>query len=504
MGLRDRFRGRLPFRRRGGPVTRDGEAEEDFADGPIRSDPPRGLRGLLARLRRRPAPDPPDFDPDLPDPASVAVVDYVVDAAGRLSGGGRRYALGLQWQPRQSDRSLTAQARESTFDGAPVPGLAALFAEDSQVGFGARADGARGGMVAAATAIPMRVTGDSWLGAFRLEDEGSGGGFLWWLVALRDGLVYEDRLIRDPQEALEAFGELLEVPGWKARICPAGWALPDTVDYPLGAVLPRRSRGAVLRPHDPKVIWAPRVAILLIVAVAAGGAWFYQAYQAEQKRLAELDRQRREAAARAAALNVAPWRDTLRLDGFITACAAGMEQLLVIPTGWKLGPMTCTPGDKAVDISAEWTREAGGRASWFIATMQDRGLADVGLAASLQAASVTRSLPVPVESRDSETPLRSDVMEQRLRLRMDTLWLDATLAPGTARSAPRTAAGGGGAANWTNHRFEVETEVIPLEYARLLSDIPGVVGERLTLEPYQQTWRLSALIYHPPAVGFGQ
>lgn len=507
MGLLDgMFRRRRARRGAGGdpegPVETVGDEPDAFGDSPIASaDEPERRRGLqLFRRRRRAAAAGVPIDPNLPDPAEDPGFDCTLDAKGRLRAGRRRLAVALQWQPRQTERSLNAQARDSTFEGAPVPGLAALFADGMQVGFGSRAEGMRAGMAAAATAIPMRLTGDTWLGAFRLENEGDEGGVTWWLVALREGMVYEDRLIPMTQEAQEAFVELLEVPGWKARICPAGWDLPDTTDIPLPLLLPRRTRGAVLRVHDPKVIWAPRVAFVLLLGAIGGGALYYQSYMEEQRRLEELARRQAAEAARRAALNVAPWVNTPSLRTFIAACGAEMEELLVLPPGWRISNLGCTPGDGAVTVAAEWRRDTGGRASWFLATMDEFGLGDAQLAPTLETASLSRTAAVPVLERRGEQPLPPTEMERNLRLRLDTLSLDAQLRPGTARAAPPAGAPPPGGTNWTNHEFEVTTGVIPFAYADLLADIPGVVARELTYDPYAPSWRLTALIYHPPAI----
>jgi len=480
-------------RRRKADAAGDAAPDADLAEGRAP-----GKVSILARLRGGKTDDavPLSFDPDLPDPGEDPKVEYVLDAKGRLSGGGRRMALGLQWEPRQTDKSLNAQARESAFDEV-VPGLATVFADGAQVGFGLKAEGARAGMVAAATAIPQRVTGDSWVGAFRLEAEDDAGGVAWWLVALRDGLVYEDRVLRDAPMAQEAFFDLLEVPGWKARICPEGWNMPDTVDLTLGHLLPRRARGAaVLRPHDPKVIWAPRVAILLMLAMLGGGALFYQSYMEEQRRLADLERRRAAEEARRAALNIAPWVNTPDLAAFIRACSVGMDEVFVLPPGWRLTALGCTLDTEAVAVRAEWRRDPGGRASWFLATMADRGVTDASIAPTLETATLTRSVPVPVKERRGEQPLPTAEMERLLRLRLDTLSLDAQLRAGSARAAPRTAQPG--AATWTHHEFRVTTSAMPTAYADLLADIPGVLAKELTYDPYAPSWDLTAMIYHPP------
>lgn len=490
-GLADIFGGRgrkTAGAAAGGPVLEGGSG----AGPSVRS-----VRSFLGRLKGRKdvADDSLVHDPDLPDPSSEPSADYVLDAKGRLKGGGRRLALGLQWQPRQADKSLNAQARDSAFDDI-VPTYAAVFAEGSQVGFGSRSEGARSGMTAAATAFPMQVTGDSWVGAFRLEGEDDQGGVAWWLVALRDGLVYEDRVLRDAMLAQDAFAELLEVPGWKARICPEEWDLPETVDLPLGLLLPKRPRGAILRPHDPKVIWAPRIALLLMLALLVAGALFYQSFMERQRREAEEARRRAAEEARRAALNVAPWVNTPDLATFVDTCSAAIEAQMVLPPGWRVSSLTCTLADRSVNVTSEWRREAGGRASWLFAAMAERGLEGVALTPKRDGATVTRNHPVPTQERRGEVPFPVPQMEAWVNLRFDTLSLDMTLKPGSARAAPRTAVPG--VSTWVHHEFQVKTSSPPRDYAELLADIPGVTAMELAYDPYLPSWTLTALIYHPP------
>ena len=117
---------------------------------------------------RKAAKDKPAIDPKLPDASGPAPVIYELDTDSLLSGGRRKMAVGLLWQPRASGQQLHAQAKAASV-GDTVFDLSVLVADGAQVGFASRMDGHKDGMMAAATVIPRAFVGDTWLAAFVLD-----------------------------------------------------------------------------------------------------------------------------------------------------------------------------------------------------------------------------------------------------------------------------------------------------------------------------------------------
>ena len=133
----------------------------------------------------------------------------------KVAFGSKQLALGLLWQPVKQGLALRAQARmagggKGGFD------LHARPAGNRQIGFARTQDELTPGMLAGATAVNAVGWGDNWLAAMKLP--GSRG--LWWIVAMRDSLIYEDQLHAAESAALAAFRRSLEAPHWEKVVAP--------------------------------------------------------------------------------------------------------------------------------------------------------------------------------------------------------------------------------------------------------------------------------------------
>ena len=151
--------------------------------------------------------------------------------------GRQQAALGLLWQPARSGMSVRDQAALAG-SGTRVFGLVAPAGDGRQLGFATADKGFASGMLAGATLFDGNVVGDTWVGAFPV------GNGEWWIVAVRDGWIYEDLVCRDAESAEAAFRKLLKPPtggGFTRRptgaLCGAGGAtLSALID--LGAARP--------------------------------------------------------------------------------------------------------------------------------------------------------------------------------------------------------------------------------------------------------------------------
>ena len=56
-------------------------------------------------------------------------------------------------------------------------------------------------------------------------------------------------------------------------------------------------------------------------------------------------------------------------------------------------------------------------------------------------------------------------------------------------------------AAYNYHELTIQMSVAPEEHVRLLSDVPGLVPERLSYDPSTYDWTLVARIYHPQQEG---
>lgn len=437
-------------------------------------------------------------DPKLPNTSGPASVMYGLDADSLLSGGRRKMAVGLLWQPRSRSQPLHVQANsasvgDTTFD------LSVLYAGKAQVGFASKMDAHRDGMVAAATAISRDYVGDTWLAAFVLPVDGDQLQLAWWIVAHRDGLVYEDRLVRNEIEARESFIDLYDAPGWQTVICPANWQVSGSHDIALGYLITPGAKGAALKAHSPVVVWAPRaIAAAILIGGLVFGYSYWQNIQDEAAR-AELARLQEEEMRRLEELQVPPWDGMPSLLDSAIACATLINELQVNPPGWILEPVTCTVSRGTVSAGATWKRQEGTRAKYLYSALDLRGLPVPQFDAALDSGSVSRSAAIPADDWGKDVvPLDPNEMFTRLVHRFDTLALPLTL---TAQVAQPPAADVSGLPNrkvWNYHLLELESSAFPTELILLIGDIPAVVPNTLTYTPATQTWKLTAFIYHPP------
>jgi hypothetical protein len=441
----------------------------------------------------------PAIDPKLPDASGPAPVIYELDTDSLLSGGRRKMAVGLLWQPRASGQQLHAQAKSAAV-GDTVFDLSVLVADGAQVGFASRMDGHKDGMMAAATVIPRAFVGDTWLAAFVLPVNGDKLQLAWWIVAHRDGLVYEDRLVRSEIEARESFIDLHGAPGWQTVICPSNWQMPGARDIGLGYLIKSGAKGAALRSHSPIKKWAPRaIAAVLVLGGGLGAYMYWQGIQ-EEARLAEAARRQAEEMARLDALQVPPWEGMPAIDEAVVACAALINEMLVNPPGWIVQPLVCNVSPGNVSVNTSWTRQQGTMAKYLLAALTKRGLPPPQIDTELKSASLSRSASLKANDWGKDlTPLDPTEMFSRVVNRFDTLSLPLVLTAQTGQPSP-SSVGTPNPKIWNYHSLELESSVFPLDLIALIGDIPAAVPSSLTYTPDSQIWKLVVNIYHPPII----
>jgi hypothetical protein len=433
--------------------------------------------------------------------ADADPVDFEIDDQGRLVENGRkRYAIGLLWLPFDVDRKIAEQAGEAGF-GDDAPDLYAMVGDREQIGFGFKYNGLKPGMAAAATLFSDEVLPGNWLAAFEMSGD---MGQSWWIVAWRDGQIYEDRVITDGGDAQGAFAALQDAPNWSAMICPVAWDIDGTIDADLGSILQKRGRPARLKSTNQLRALLPiAIPVVLLVVAAIAGYLVWQNI-VEQRRLEELRRieaERRAAAARAAQAAqqpveiIPPWVGLPSTERFYEICARSFQELLIFPTGWRQQPMTCSVSGDSIVAQATWRRESGGRVSWFLATMEDAGFENIGLDSNLDGATIP--LREPFGEGDMDKSLRAlsaQEVSETLTLRFDTL----DLSPGFRLVAPRPdqAREQEGQPIWSYHELTFRESTPLQEYLKLVSDIPARVPEQLTYDPYNQTWTMVMRVYH--------
>lgn len=146
----------------------------------------------------------------------------------------KKYAVGLFWQPVGAGFVARNYARNLS---RTVDKKLNLYTEyRAMVGLGARRMGHKSGMLSiAAEVMEALAEYTSFLSVFAV-----GKNFV--LVAVRNGVILEDKLFDTEAAARKAYTKLSQIPDWGVLIAPGAWGMPRAIDRNLGDVVSGNSR----------------------------------------------------------------------------------------------------------------------------------------------------------------------------------------------------------------------------------------------------------------------
>lgn len=169
----------------------------------------------------------------------------------------KKYAVGLFWQPIGAGFVARAYARNLS---RTVDRKLKLFVEyRAMVGVAPRRGGVHSGMHAAAAEITDALTEfNSFLGVFQAGD-------LFYLVAVRNGVILADKLFDNAADARSEYFKLSELPDWNALFAPGAWGMPRAIERNLSDLISGNSRN-VLRP----ISRLSRISVSVLMLAAFG------------------------------------------------------------------------------------------------------------------------------------------------------------------------------------------------------------------------------------------
>lgn len=170
----------------------------------------------------------------------------------------KKYAVGLFWQPVVVGRPVRNYARMLSRS---IDKKLNLYTEfHAMVGLGSRSAGHKSGMPSAAAEILNAFPEySSFLAVFR-------AGAVFYLVAVRNGVILEDKIFASEADARGEYARLAEIPDWGAFIAPGEWGMPRAVERTLAELVSGRGRG-VLRAISRFRAVAFSVALLALFVV---------------------------------------------------------------------------------------------------------------------------------------------------------------------------------------------------------------------------------------------
>lgn len=149
----------------------------------------------------------------------------------------KKYATGLFWQPIGAGFVARNYARNLAKS---VDKKLNLFTEfRGMVGLGTRRVGHRAGMPSVAAEVMESLAEyTSFLGAFATDKR-------YIVVAVRNGVILEDKVFDTEAEAREEYVQLSEIPDWGALIAPGAWGMPRAIERSLVDVVSHGSHAVL-------------------------------------------------------------------------------------------------------------------------------------------------------------------------------------------------------------------------------------------------------------------
>ena len=399
--------------------------------------------------------------------------------------GRKNFAFGLFWASVEEAKDLTREAKSFARETQVQADLYVLRSsvDVAQYGVGRKSDGLVAGSIAAAACAAELVKG-SWLGVFPVAN-----GY-WYVAVQRDHVMPRgDMFYEDEIEVRERFEVDRRRLAWDRVIAPRAWS-DQVEDVPLEQLL-EGARAPKLTEVNPlgrqlKIVLGGALA----AAVVMTGAWWYKSLQVveELEPITPIVQPLPPPAP-----PKADWYDAPGAGQVLTACYAALEAAPMVAPGYTLSGISCD--------AARWTvsfKRDTGTASWFAAAMKARGPngAVVAISGDGQSADLSALLPRR-PGRGREGLHRQNEVSQRLieaaQISGDTFTLGSPRLPpppqpGTEPQAvppPPT---------FAPMAIEVRT-LAPKNWTRLLGAIPGLVINRVTMNPSDTYWTIQGDVY---------
>ncbi len=410
----------------------------------------------------------------------------------RIRLGNRHAVADILWQPVREGLSIQDQVNLASGQRSNLD-LFTTFGDGRQFGFARTGDGTGNGMLAAASVIDRDRMGNSWLASFALDEGGP-----WWIVAMRSGLIYEDRICADLSKARSLHSELSGAPDWELVVAPEDWQIRSADGRLLPDVLDIAS-AARLRPINRVRRHATRAAALCLSCAIGYLCWAYlpdliQRFQTPSPD--PIPESRVE-------VMTAPWEDRPGLAAFSSLCTQHIDRLFIAIAGWKSRSVSCLLTEDGISLRSEWKRQ-GGRPGLLKRAILERTGVRVRTECGGQCINFSEAVPLPGRAGDSlRPPWPSEVVDKIILERFQSLGLQLAMQNQPMRLAVET----GDVARiqrFGHHDITITTSAAVDEYARLLSDVPALVPESLVYTPDARAWTVTAKVYHLPPPRYWQ
>lgn len=407
----------------------------------------------------------------------------------------KKYAVGLFWQPTGAGYVARTYARALARS---VDKKLNLYTEyRGMVGLGARRAGHRSGMDSAAAAVTDALGEySSFLAVFGIDK-------YFYLVAVRNGVILEDKLFTSESDARAEYFKLSEIPDWGALFAPAPWGMPRAVERNLSDLIVRAVR-APLRPISR--VGAGLVSGVLIIVFVVGSIWFFRDPLEQMATTSELSNISPELAAefekqvqeKNKELDAVFEIEKPALPGPIVlpyeylpdpmaraqVCYQAMGFLMQPITGWSQTNVEC--GE--THAIAQFSRDYGTLDDFYMMATELMPASFVQQQSD-NALTVRAKLPdVPtyasIDERDVETVLRAVMTAFQ---GIDT--------PADAAMVVDTLTNGVDTVYLNVVEVAAESKLVPTQFMQIFDDFGGVYMTRCAWNASARTWNYEVIIY---------
>ena len=407
----------------------------------------------------------------------------------------KKYAVGLFWQPTGAGYVARTYARALARS---VDKKLNLYTEyRGMVGLGARRAGHRSGMDSAAAAVTDALGEySSFLAVFGIDK-------YFYLVAVRNGVILEDKLFTSESDARAEYFKLSEFPDWGALFAPAPWGMPRAVERNLSDLIVRAVR-APLRPISR--VGAGLVSGVLIIVFVVGSMWFFRDPLEQMATTSELSNISPELAAefekqvqeKNKELDAVFEIEKPALPGPIVlpyeylpdpmaraqVCYQAMGFLMQPITGWSQTNVEC--GE--THAIAQFSRDYGTLDDFYMMATELMPASFVQQQSD-NALTVRAKLPdVPtyasIDERDVETVLRAVMTAFQ---GIDT--------PADAAMVVDTLTNGVDTVYLNVVEVAAESKLVPTQFMQIFDDFGGVYMTRCAWNASARTWNYEVIIY---------
>ena len=407
----------------------------------------------------------------------------------------KKYAVGLFWQPTGAGYVARTYARALARS---VDKKLNLYTEyRGMVGLGARRAGHRSGMDSAAAAVTDALGEySSFLAVFGIDK-------YFYLVAVRNGVILEDKLFTSESDARAEYFKLSEIPDWGALFAPAPWGMPRAVERNLSDLIVRAVR-APLRPISR--VGAGLVSGVLIIVFVIGSVWFFRDPLEQMATTSELSNISPELAAefekqvqeKNKELDAVFEIEKPALPGPIVlpyeylpdpmaraqVCYQAMGFLMQPITGWSQTNVEC--GE--THAIAQFSRDYGTLDDFYMMATELMPASFVQQQSD-NALTVRAKLPdVPtyasIDERDVETVLRAVMTAFQ---GIDT--------PADAAMVVDTLTNGVDTVYLNVVEVAAESKLVPTQFMQIFDDFGGVYMTRCAWNASARTWNYEVIIY---------